>query len=111
MANTDSTDNKSTFVFEPFSWYDKQKCRSVMLPADPVMRQVSNVRDISGGIHVILEMFERDWISDDASNEKRILDESRMSSLLRLAIAASASLQDEAESFTDWAESQHINKG
>ena len=111
MANTDSTGNKATFVFEPFSWYDNEKCRSVMLPADPAMRQASDVRDIAGGIHVILEMFEREWLCDGVSDEKRILDDSRMSSLLRLAIAASAKLQDDAESFTDWAEKHHINKG
>lgn len=110
MANSDSTGNKETFVFEPFSWYDQEKCRSIMLPADPAMKQASNVRDIAGGIHVILEMFEREWLREPGAGEQRIIDDYRMSALLRLAIASSAKLEGDAESFTEWANNHHINK-
>jgi Mg2+ and Co2+ transporter CorA len=90
--NTDATDTRA--------------CRWLML--DPVARHLAVTQDIAAGIATVLELVEREGLAaEDASLEAReytpTLMPHEIDELMKLVIAASRSLAEQAERMQQWA--------
>ena len=98
-----ATTNFNATTSKPFAWYDHQEFAGKTIAADPVMRTLSEFRDHSSGIVTILQLIESNWLAKFTNDTKPMLDDAQVSSLLRMAIAAAQSIEEQADSSMEWA--------
>ena len=90
-------------AFRPFRWVDPNRCRT--LPADHVLDAIGQIRDLSAGACLLVQMIEQDELERDLNDGRALFALPDRGDLLRLAVAASraaagiaAELQDMASS-------------
>ena len=100
MADTNTTNEP---IFSAFEWgHEGVNAEGVTIPGRVFAKLVNQTRDITHGVATIMEILERDMLSEDA-DEPCIFRGSESSVLMRLAIRSAHMLRDETERLTDWA--------
>jgi hypothetical protein len=90
----------NTPIYQAFEWSAESYRATV--PANALTQQANTVRDITGGVGVILGMLERDVIAKDNCDQP-IFNSLDAATLLRHCIRSMAMLTAEAERLTEWA--------
>ena len=81
-----STETKQP-AFAPFRWVEPSQCRA--LPADHVMNAIGQIRDLSAGACLLVQMLERDELEREFDDGGALFATPDRGTLLRLAVAAS----------------------
>lgn len=112
MAEADTTLALDSATSEPlcyhFKWHS-DALDNVMLPGEAVMRLTGKVRDVTSGVNTILNLLQHEDLATDGEIQPLMPADMR-GNLARLAITSLQMLNDEAESFTDWATKYHLPK-
>jgi len=82
-------------AFEPFRWVEPGKCRA--LPTDRVLDAVGQIRDLSAGACLLVQMLERDELDREFDDGAVLFEQVDRGTLLRLAVAASKAAAGIAE--------------
>lgn len=88
-------------AFEPFRWVEPNRCRA--LPADHVLDAIGQIRDLSAGACLLVQMIERDELEHDFEDGRALFARPDRGTLLRLAVAASKAAAGIAEELQDMA--------
>lgn len=95
-----STETKQP-AFAPFRWVEPSQCRA--LPVDHVMNAIGQIRDLSAGACLLVQMLERDELEREFDDGGALFAEPDRGTLLRLAVAASHAAAGIAEELQDMA--------
>jgi hypothetical protein len=95
-------------MFKPFQWVAPGAVGP--LPADIVLDSLGQIRDLTAGARVLVEMLERDELKDALPDGGRLFHPADRGDLLRLVIAASRAAAESADDVMQWA-SEHHGKG
>jgi hypothetical protein len=86
-------------TFHPFAWH---YAVGSPLPADRVLTDAGQIRDLTAGAALVLELLERQEL-DVEEGERPMFTPQQQCDLMRLAITASRAAARTAEDLNDWA--------
>lgn len=84
-------------AYKPFQWY-AQETEQTTIQAGASLRFASRAKDVSEGLFTILEMVS----TDRFSGTEQMIDDCRLSALVRMAAVVAGDLSAEADSYIDW---------
>lgn len=88
-------------AFQPFTWIDPGTVKT--LQADRVLDALGQIRDLTGGTRVLVQILEQDELSKSCDDLPTLIDPTNRGELLRLAITASRIASEVADEVLDWA--------
>lgn len=88
-------------AFQPFTWIDPSTVKT--LPADRVLDALGQIRDLTSGTRVLVQMLEQDELAKGSDGVCPLMDANSRGDLLRLAITASRLAAEAAADVIDWA--------
>lgn len=96
-------------TFKPFTWFDA--VNPPALPAERVMQTVGKIRDLTGGIALLVQILEREDEEDQFEDGKHLFNKHDRGQLYRLLVASSRIAADETDGLVSWIQERSSTSG
>jgi hypothetical protein len=87
-------------TFKPFTWFDGTNPQ--VLPAQRVMQAVEKIRDLTGGVALLVQILQREALEDEFEDGKHLFSMRDRGELYRLLVASSRIAAEETDGLVSW---------